>query len=87
MDLFSVLAMIVGLLVMLLGGFLVKLFYFAFRRKYLDFVNNKDRTSLPIIVVSQLFITGGVFTAIGFFLIGLLIVILFTIDIVRSLIG
>jgi hypothetical protein len=81
----DVLAIVLGLFMILTGIFLVKLFYSAIKKK----MEEKDTTSLIVLasfeLLSVLTSTGSILTAIIIFLFGLFLVLVFTIDLIRSL--
>jgi hypothetical protein len=81
----NVIAIILGLFLILMGSFLVKLFYSAIKKK----MEEKDTTSLFVLasfeLISVLTSTGSILFAITLFLFGLFLVLVFTIDLIRTL--
>jgi hypothetical protein len=83
----DVIAIIFGLLLILLGGSLLKLVHYAIKKK----MKEKDITSLIVFASLELILTltstGGIVFAITLILSGLFLVLVFTIDLIRSLLS
>jgi uncharacterized membrane protein len=83
----NIIAIVVGLFLILTGSFLVKLFYSAMKKKMAE----RDTTSLIVFASLELFSvvisTSSILFALTLILFGLFLIVIFTIDLIRTFIG
>jgi hypothetical protein len=81
----NVIAIILGLFLILTDGFLIKLLYSAIKKK----MEEKDTTSLIVLASLELILTltstSGIVFALILILFGVFLVLVFTIDLIRTL--
>jgi hypothetical protein len=81
----NVIAIMLGLFLILIGGYFLKLLYSVIKKK----MEERDITSLIVFSSLELILTltstGGIVFAITLILSGLFLVLLFTLDLIRTL--